>query len=428
MRKIWFSVFGLILLVAAIGGWRTYQDSKKMITLSVAAGPIGSDSYTLMREISEVAIRHSDTLRLEVRVSRNSSDNISMINKDQVDLATVQSNTPAYTSVNLVTDLFPDYFMLIARDKSKIYRVQDLVSRRVALPEDGSSGSKSFWSVIDHYRIPPESFRSISTPRSKGVEMFLSGQTDAIFLVNSLRDPFLLLNLMEEARLRGIGIKFISIDQAAAMALKRPYLQAKVILKGAFEGDGPLPARDIVTPSVQRLLVAGVNVEEAAIHELVKIIFENRLDLLIRMSLSSAITNPQSANGASLTIHPGAAQFYDRDKPSFLQENSESMAFVITIFAMVGSALLALRRNLQARAKNRGDVYNVTLLDISSRAQKTKKLSELKEMRIELRQILETGVRALDTDELTEESFQSFSFLWKSTNDVISERQSELSQ
>ena len=43
--------------------------------------------------------------------------------------------------------------------------------------------------------------------------------------------------------------------------------------------DLPMPKRDIFTPSVKRYLVAGSDVEEDAIHELVKVIFENRLDL-----------------------------------------------------------------------------------------------------------------------------------------------------
>ncbi len=427
MKSLWVSIFGFIVLVALGGGWWVYQDSQKVITLTVAAGPQGSDSHSLMQEISEVVARHSDTLRLEVQTSRNSSDNISLINRGSVDLATVQSNTPAYTGVNLVSDLFADYFMLIAREDRSRYRVQDVVGARVAIPEDGSSGSKSFWSVIDHYSIAPESFRTFSVPRAKGVEAFLRGKVDMIFLVNSLRDPFLLLNLMEEARLRKITIRFVPIQQAKAMALKRPYLKPEVIVKGAFDGGAPLPVRDIVTPSVHRLLVAGASVDEGAVHELTKVIFENRLDLLIRMSLSSAITNPQTTSGASLSIHPGAAKFYDRDKPSFLQENSESMAFVITIFAMVGSALLALRRNMQNKAKNRGDDYNETLLDISARARKTKSKKNLMEMKKELTAILETGVNALDTDQITEEGFQSFAFLWSTTRDEVSGRMSELS-
>ncbi len=426
MKTIWVFIFGVILLLALGGGWSAYKDSQKVVTLTVAAGPQGSDSHTLLQEISEVVERHSTTLRLDVQTSRNSSDNISLINRGEVDLATVQSNTPAYTSVNLVTDLFPDYFMLITREDRSRYRVKDVVGARVAIPEEGSSGSMSFWSVIDHYSVAPLSFRTFSVSRSKGVDLFLSGKVDMIFMVNSLRDPFLLLNLMEEARLRKIVLRFIPIHQAEAMAFKRPYLEPKTIVKGTFDGGAPLPVRDIMTPTVHRLLVAGAAVDEDAVHELTKIIFNNRLDLLIRMSLSAAITNPQTTSGASLSIHPGAASFYDRDKPSFLQENSESMAFIITIFAMVGSALLALRRNLQARAKNRGDVYNETLLDISSRARKTKSTKALGQMKKELTVVLETAVHALDTDEITEEGFQSFAFLWSATRDEVVGRLGEL--
>lgn len=422
MRLVWTTIFGLIFLLGATGSWWVYQDTNKTRTLTVAAGPRGSDSHSLMEEISEVLVRHTDTLRLKVLESRNSSDNISLVNNGRVDLATVQANTPAYTTVSLVADLFPDYFMLIARSDRNLKNVADLRGKKIAIPEDGSSGSMSFWSIIDHYSLPPESMSALSIPREKGVRSFLSGEVDGIFLANSLRDPFLLLNLMEEARLRGIGLDFIPIEQAEAMALKRPYLEARTIVKGAFDGGLPMPKKDIVTPSVHRLLVAGSDVDEDAVHDFVKAIFENKLDLLIRMSLSAAITNPTDANGASLPIHPGAARFYDRDKPSFLQENAEPMALIVTIFAMMISAFVGLRRSLKARAKNRGDDYNDKLLDIAKRARLSNNKKDLVGMNTELVEVLEIVVHALDTDKITEEGFQSFAFLWGSTRDTVNEQ------
>ncbi len=422
MRWIWGLIFAVILAIAAAGWWYVYERKVEVITLKVASGARDSDSYLLMSEVAEVLQRHSQTLRLDVQESRNSSENISAINLGYVDLATIQANTPAYTNVKLVADLFPDYFLLVARENGPIKNVLDMKGNRIAIPEDGSTGSMAFWSVVDHYSIAPEGIRTLSTPREKGAMALLTGKADAIFLLNSLRDPFLLLKLMEEARLRGIGLHFVSIEQAEAMSLKRPFLEARKVVRGAFDGGLPMPKRDIFTPSVKRYLVAGADVADESIHELVKIIFENRLDLLIRMSLTSAITNPQDANGASLPVHAGAARFYDRDKPSFLQENAEPMALVVTILAMLISASLGLRRTLQNRAKNRGDVYNDLVLNIRRRTHDTSKAVELSGMMTELDTILETAVQALDGDKITEEGFQSFAFLWQATKDTLQEK------
>ena len=425
MKLIFGSIFALILLISGLGAWYVFKAPDEPATLAVSAGPRGGDAYTLMSEIAEVLERRSETVRLDVRESLNSSVNISRLHAGQVELATVESNTPAYNKIELVADLFADYFLLITHKQNRIYSVADLPGHKVALPEEGSSGSRSFWSVIDHYRIPPESFRSHSREREKAVEKFLTKQVDALFIVASLRDPFLLA-FFEEARQRGIGIRFVPVEQSHAMALKRPFLEPVTIVRGAFEGGGPLPLKDIPTVSLHRLLVARAETPEDAINELVRVIFENRLDLLTRMPLSSSIRGPRADSEASLPFHPGAQSYYDRDQPSFLQENAEPLALVITIFAMTISALLALRNSLSARAKNRADVYNTRLLEISAAARQAESIDELHGMRKELAEVLETIVHALDNDKVTEEGFQSFSFLWGSVRDQVNERRLEL--
>lgn len=421
MRLLWAIIGGGVLLCSMFAGWWLYNDSLKVTTLSVAAGEKGSDSFVLMTEIAEVLVRHNPKVRLDVRESRNSSLSISMINNNQVDLAAIQSNTPAYTSVNLVADLFPDYFLFITRDESDIDQVADLKSKRIAIPEDGSAGSLSFWSVIDHYRIPPESFVSFSIQREKAALAFLNRTVDAFFFVGSLRDPFL-LSFLEEAALRGTKLKFVSIDQAEAMAFKRPFLKPVTVVRGAFDGGMPLPRKDVVTPSLNRMLVASAVADEEAVYELVKTVFENRLDLLIRMALSSAIQDPRAGASASLPVHPGAVRFYDRNEPSFLQENAEPMALLVTILAMSISALVALRRIISAKAKNRADVYNDVLLEIATRARESSQLDELRLMRVELGEVLEKAVKALDRDEVTEDGFRSFSLLWGSVRDTVNDR------
>ena len=45
----------------------------------------------------------------------------------------------------------------------------------------------------------------------------------------------------------------------------------------------------------------------------------------------------------SLPTHPGAQAFYDRDKPSFIQENAEPLALMVTVFAMLLSSLESRR-------------------------------------------------------------------------------------
>ena len=127
-----------------------------------------------------------------------------------------------------------------------------------------------------------------------------------------------------------------------------------------------------------------------------------------------------------MPLHDGALRYYNRDRPSFLQENAEPIALMVTLAAMMGSGLLALRSRLNNSQKNRIDSYNYVLLDIADRARIAQSEADIRELRDAMFKLLETVVRALDTDEVTEEGFQSFSLLFESVREAIRERLGEL--
>ena len=222
----------IVLIVTALigiagGGWWYYDQSNGEPTvLTVAAGQRGSDAHSLLVEVGEVLERHSDKVRLSVLSSKNSSTNITMVNNGDYDLGTISSDTPVSASIRLIADLFPDYFILITRADKSVHSIPDLRGKRIAVPEDGSSELLAFWSVIDHYDMPTGSFDFISTSLEDGAARFLAGEVDGVFLVRSLRDAAL-LRLIEDAGLKKMSLRFVPIEQASAITLKRPFFQAR---------------------------------------------------------------------------------------------------------------------------------------------------------------------------------------------------------
>ena len=65
-----------------------------------------------------------------------------------------------------------------------------------------------------------------------------------LFTVRSLRDR-LLLNLFEDATITNVGLYFLEVDQAEAIALKRPFVQVDSVPRGAFIGARPTPRREV---------------------------------------------------------------------------------------------------------------------------------------------------------------------------------------
>lgn len=473
---LWTIALLSFLVVTAAAVWIYINRERPITTLNVAAGPYRSDSFELMKEIADVVSRQSDILRIGVIPTKDSSQNIALLNAGKVSvkegsdgirvfndnfsteesdlenpgrvidrkrlaqeekkrgvsetylpvhLATIRSDTPVSSSIQLIAELFPDYFQIITSDKSDIRRFKHLEGKRVAIPLFGTDEFRSFWAIADHYDVAISSVKWRAMPFAQAADELLSGKVDALFTVRSLRDR-LILNLYEDAALKGQNLKLVEIDQAPAISVKRPFLRALEMPKGTYSGSPATPVRDIISASVTRNLVTREDTDAELIQELTRILFENRLDLVIRFALASAIQKPDLEAGTQVPLHAGSESYYNRDQPSFLQENAEPIALVITIAAMLFSGLLALRARLTSGQKNRMDSYNYMLLDIADRARSSANTTELREMKNELYGILETVVRALDTDEVTEEGFQSFSLLWESVREVINDRNREL--
>ena len=413
------------MIAVALGAWLWIERDRAPVVLRVGTGPVGSDSYVLMREVAEVAARHRKAVRLDVRATRDPSQNIAMLNAGAIELAAIRADTPVVSTIRIVADLYPDYFQLIARADAPIFAVNDLSKIRIAIPAFGTDAFRSFWTVANHYNFAIDAIDWTATDFTHARTGLLDGTYDAIFTVRSLRDADL-LRLFLDAGIKRTALRYIPVDQAQAISLKSPFLEPGTIPRGAFTSLGTLPQREILTASVMRILVTRDDIPAEAIRALTEVLFEHRLDLTIRFSLASAIRQPDESHGLNVPLHDGAAQFYTRDEPSFLQENAEPLALVITVCAMLFSALLALRSRLVAAQKNRADRYNYQLLDLNAQALAATSPDELAGLRSQLNEVLETVVVALDTDEVTDEGFQSFSLLWENARDTIREREAKL--
>lgn len=423
-----FSVISLLVIAALIiGGYFYLNRQQEPTVLKIASGPYRSDSFELMSEVADVVARNSDTIRIEVINSRDSSANISLLNRGDVDLATIRADTPVVKDVRMVANLFPDYFQLIARGNSPVFRPKDLVKKRVALAEFGTDEFRSFWAIADHYNLPIREINWKTMTLEKATAALLAGEMDAILMVRSLRDR-IVLNLFEDAALKNLPLRYVSINQAESMTIKRPFLDVGTIPQGALLGDGPIPVQNATTVTVDRVLVTRDDVNEEAVRELTRILFEHRLDLTIRFALANAIERPSIDEGLSIPLHDGAEQFYTRDEPTFVQENAEPLALLVAVIAMVSSILLTLRSRFISTQKNRMDTYNYVLLDIAERSKQSDSVGEIKELQIELYNMLEQVVRALDTDDVTEEGFQSFSLLWEAVREMLKDRLQGLDQ
>lgn len=420
VRNRWLIALAAFALIGAIIYFWAHRPVE-ITTLRIGTSPIGTDTDKLINDVSAVLERHSDTLRITTVNTRDPSENIAKLNRGEIDVAAIRSDTPVVASVQMVVNLYPDYFQFIARKDANISTIEDFATANIVIPPVGTDGFRSFFAIIDHYDIPTESLRWKSYPFDRAKKLLLDGEVDGIFTVRSLRDPALLL-LFEDANLTKRYLNFVAIDQTDAIALKRPFISKGILPKGSFSGAESVPSADMETAKVNRILVAREDVSVDAIREFTKILFEHRLDLIVRFELATAITAPERELGLTIPLHEGAEQFYDRNEPNFLQENAEPLALIVTLLTILISGLFTLRGRLNSNQKNKADVFNKQLIEISVQVMQSENIGQLNVLSEELDEILQKIVHALDTDEVTENGFQSFAFLWDVSRQKIKEQ------
>jgi hypothetical protein len=195
------------------------------------------------------------------------------------------------------------------------------------------------------------------------------------------------------------------------------------IPKGTYQALPPIPDRDLDMVGVQAILLTHKTLKPEIVRDITEILYEYRHDLVKLEPRAAAIQPPNVGNNVGLPLHRGARSYFEREKPSFLTENAELFAFILSIFTLLFSAIFSLRSVLFQKQKNRADKYNLQILKLTEAAQTIEDIEQLHNLRSQLFIIFRKVVEDLDLDRITPESFQSFSFTWEAAINTIHHRE-----
>jgi TRAP transporter TAXI family solute receptor len=405
-------IVALLWFAVAIAAWR-FVDTRGAERLVIAAGSRDGEAFLLAEATAQVARAVLPNLEIEVLETAGSSENMRLVEAGRVDLATVQADTEVLPHVALVAPLYPDSFQLLVREGSTIRSVSDLAGHRIAVPPEGGGQFRSFWFLAAHYGLDPSSVTALPMSASAANFAMLEGAVDAAFRVRAPGNASV-LELIASA-----PVRLVPIHQGAALALKDPAVGPGTIPAGSYRGHPPLPVRDLDTVTVSRLLVARLGLDEELVRQLTSLLFEQRTTLVAITPLAGFVTTPDRLATTSMPVHPGAERYYDREKPTFWERNARATAPLLSILALLISAVLALRARFQRAQKDRADRYNLELMRISEDARRSREASELFGLRDELHQILRKVLEDLEQDRVTREEFDFFSFTWQAADTVV---------
>jgi TRAP transporter TAXI family solute receptor len=418
---VFYALIPLLLSLFAVGAWLNYSQSPDNKTYKIGADRRGSDNYELLTALADQSTNQAGDIRLKVFQTAGSGESIKLLEDGIIDFASVPADAISRPNLSMAAVLYPDTYHLVVRRDASIKSVPDLVGKRIGLPSINSSQYRSFWYIIDQYTVQPERFTTLPLGTEASFQALRSRKIDALFVMSAPGNRRLKW-LADAAQ-----IDILEIDQAAAMQVKRPALQPAILSKGTYSGTPALPARDIATVATDRILITRPNVPENVVRQVTATLFENQRELSLSSRLAGFVHKPNFTGATLLPIHPGAMAFYNRDQPSFLQENAEPIGVGISAAAILISVLLWLKRRWEESQKGRVDVYNLDLLKITEAARASTTLDELAQHKADLFTMLDEVVNDLDKDKIDGEGFQYFAFTWRVALDAIVHRETDLS-
>jgi TRAP transporter TAXI family solute receptor len=396
--------------------------------LTLAAGDSSGESYILGNALKKVVERHYPRIRITLLETGGTAKNLEMLESGRAQLATAQSDVLPGPSARIVAVLYDDTFQLMAPQSSQIRHFTDLRGMRIALARSGGQ-FQSFLRVAEHFGLNEADFHFVGLNDAAADEAFLNGQADAIFRVRAIGNPSI------QKLVQANKIRFLPIEHAVAMKIEHPAFLPAIIPEGAYLGDPPVPAQDLPTIAVHRTLLARDNASASAVHAITAVLMERQQELIEEIPpqltearlLLAQVRRPEPQTGFGPALHPGSLDYYDKDKPTFLQTNADFVGLIITTGFMVASWIWQLNRWMQKQQKNAADVYSNRVVALICTAQEVASIEPLDAIWRDLLAILVEAVRALDDEKISEESFHSFRSILQIGMDVTRERRAILS-
>jgi len=431
-----FASFGTVVII--VGNIVNYLTPPH---LTLAAGDKTGESYIISEAIKKVIERRTN-IQIQVEETRGTTQNIEMLSTGKAQLAMAQvdvaaeeiGNVSSQSKANIrtVTLLYKDTFQLVVKNP-QINQFTQLKGKTIALAATGGQ-YQSFLTVAKHFDLSEKDFK-ITGLDSNGKPIpayndeladkdFQENKADAVFRVRAIGNRSItdLVNKHQG--------KLISIPQAEAMKIKQPAFESAIIPQGAYRGNYPVPNTNLSTVAISRLLLTNDQVDANIIRKLIQTIYENRQEIANEIPLDhaevkpliSSISPPKENSGVDIFLHPGAAAFYDKDKPSFIQEYADYIGLLLTIFLLAFQWIRQLKLWIEKSKKDEADEYIKSAISLMKAGQ-----YQIGDRQRKLDKTFDEAAKSLIDERISQESFRTFNEAYKNTKEAI-ERDKQIAQ
>ena len=311
-------VFALIMLMACSG---------EVVTYRIGASYY-EPTYTVLGKALQTELERRGKVKLDIVETYGSLDSLKKLRTGRIDFALVQGGF-VFDDEGLlsVAALGTEYLHIVVPIISEIQDLADLAGKRVATGIKGTGSRLIVEQIMEEARFDPP-IQLVSHENESYQVQISKGNVDAAIFVTDLRNDT--WPEISEGQYRLVGVK-----SSNALAMMLPDIDAAIIPRGVYGNNLSFPSEAVPTLSVRTNLFVREVVPDKVVTHLTETIFDYHVRRDARLP---KLTESDARDGAELSLHPAAMDFYTRNDP-LSSDEFEIVGVLLAVLIAVLSAL-----------------------------------------------------------------------------------------
>jgi len=306
------TVFVLAVCVAMLG--LVSAASAGEMKYILATGGTAGTYYPYGGAMSKIWNSKIPGMNVTAQATGASVENVRLMNKDEVELALVQSDTIDFafnaketfkeklTKMAVIAVLYPELVHIVVRGDLDIKSFSGLRGKKIGVGAPGSGTEANFRQLMDVHRMSKDDVNTQYLSFAESADQFKDKRIDAFMVTGGVPTAA----IMDVATQRDIKILPIDDTMISIMANKYPFLSAAVIPANSYKG----VTADVKTVAVNAVLIVHPKLSTDVVYNLTRALFENQAELAAAHAKGKVLSLQGAATGVSIPFHPGAAKYY----------------------------------------------------------------------------------------------------------------------
>ncbi len=393
-----------VACIAIGAGLISYRFYTRPVTLTLAVGAFDDKGKQIASIIAGRLAAIDSPIRLKIETSSNSLDAAKALVAGKTDLAIVRADAGDLTQARTIAVTAHDVVMIVAPPGSTITSIAKLRDHAVGVV-GADINHKVVEALKKEYDLARANVTFKDVTAADAQRAVQSREVAALLLVAPLSGKTLsFVRSLFHDEPNSFPV-LIPIESAAAIADKKGPYESFDIPKGTMRGAPAVPSDDVTTLRVADYLIANRHLNANLAADLTKKIMNVRRDLVAEQPALSGIASPDVDPDAYISVHPGAAAFYNGTQQSFMDRYGNAIYLTPMAFGALASIFAAAWRFLGVRPIETRQAMLASFCSLPERIRQAQSETELAELQAEIDSIVRAQLeKALEGDESAPES------------------------